>query len=84
VSVFAGAVVRGLGSRAVLAGGRATGWTGRVTVPFRLKLESSLGPMLSVAAGDGGALAVPLSWASNGAPASSKAAIGPERQTKCL
>ena len=55
----------------------------RVTVPLRLKFESSLGPMLLAGAG-GVTVAAPLSCASKGEPASSNAAVRPERQIKTL
>ena len=76
---------RAPGSRSTITGVWTAGWrsAGRVTVPFKLKFDSSRGPILPGAA-DGGALAVELSCAASGAPASSNAAARPERKTKPL
>ena len=67
------------------AGGCTAGCSSarRVTVPFRLKLESSRGPMFSAGGGlAGGATA--LSCAAAGTAASSRTATSPHRPTKLL
>ena len=78
-----GTVLRAVGSRAGLAGGCAAGWASRVTVPLRLKLESSRGPILSAGAGGGAAL-VAFSCAASGDAASCRAAAMPKYLTKPL
>ena len=78
-------VAGGAVSRTVVAGDWSAGCSSarRVTVPLRLKFESSLGPMLLADAG-GGVVEAALSCASKGQPASSNPAARPERQTKTL
>ena len=63
----------------------AGSWARLVTVPSRLKFDSSRGPIFSVGAGAaGGSAAVELSCAASGDAPSSKAATRLERQTKPL
>lgn len=69
-------------SRGGAAAGCGAGSARRVTVPPRLKLDSSRGPMFSAAAGGGAA--AELSWAAIGAAASSMPATMPERTIKAL
>jgi hypothetical protein len=79
----AGTDARGADGRAEsAAGGWASGWVcgcaWRVTVPLRLKFESSRGPMSDAGAEAAGAAVDELSWASAGTAADSKAAASPQ------
>jgi len=82
-TVVAGGDAATLDSRGGLTGWFCAGSASRVTVPSRLKFESSRGPILSAGAG-GGAPASALSCAASGDAASSSATAIPVLRTKAL